>query len=152
LPSAWRPSRTDLGLALRAAGNNLEMARASGINVDAMVLLALGLSNGLIALGVTFAQFRASRASRWAWERRRGVATLMIGEVLTGRRTVGRWIAGAVGGAVIFRLVVAAAIRAGLNPNALARHRGDRARGADRSRHHPPRPAWRPLPGASSRA
>jgi len=147
--------RTDLGVALRAAGNNPEMARASGINVEAMVLLALGLSNGLIALaGVTFAQFQGFASIQMGMGTAvMGVATLMIGEVLTGRRTVGRWIAGAVGGAVIFRLVVAAAIRAGLNPNALKLATAvivlavlivpviiRRAR------------AWRPLPGASSRA
>ena len=48
-----------------------------------------------------------------------GLANLMVGEALLGRRPVGRWIAGAVVGAVVFRLIVAAAIRAGLNPNAL---------------------------------
>ena len=48
-----------------------------------------------------------------------GLANLMVGETLLGRRSIGRWIAGAVVGAVVFRLLVAAAIRAGLNPNAL---------------------------------
>ena len=43
----------------------------------------------------------------------------MVGEALVGRRSIGRWIAGAVVGAVVFRLLVALAIRAGLNPNAL---------------------------------
>lgn len=147
--------RTDLGLAMRAAGNNPEMARASGINVDAMVLLGLGLSNGLIALaGVTFAQFQGFASIQMGMGTAvMGVATLMIGEVLTGRRTIARWIAGAVVGAVIFRLVVAAAIRAGLNPNALKLASAvivlavlvvpvviRRAR------------AWCPLPGASTRA
>jgi putative ABC transport system permease protein len=48
-----------------------------------------------------------------------GLANLMVGEALLGKRSVGRWIAGAVAGAVVFRLLVAAAVRAGLNPNAL---------------------------------
>ena len=48
-----------------------------------------------------------------------GLAYLMVGEALLGRRPIGRWIAGAVVGAVVFRLLVAAAVRAGLNPNAL---------------------------------
>ncbi len=41
---------TDLGLAMRAAGNNPQMAKAVGIDVDRMIVLGLGLSNGLIAL------------------------------------------------------------------------------------------------------
>lgn len=112
---------TDCGLALRAAGNNPAMARAAGIRVDAMVLLALGLSNGLIALaGVMFAQFQGfSSIQMGVGTAVMGVATLMLGEVLAGTRPIGRWIAGAVIGAVAFRLVVAAAIRAGLDPNAL---------------------------------
>ncbi len=48
-----------------------------------------------------------------------GVATLMVGETLLGRRSLGRWIAAAVVGAVVYRLAVAGALRAGLNPNAL---------------------------------
>ena len=45
-----------------------------------------------------------------------GVASLMVGETLLGKRSLGRWIAGAAAGAVVFRLLVAAAVRAGLNP------------------------------------
>jgi putative ABC transport system permease protein len=48
-----------------------------------------------------------------------GLAMLMVGEGLFGKRSPGRWIGSAVAGAVIFRLLVAGAIRAGLNPNAL---------------------------------
>ena len=44
---------------------------------------------------------------------------MMIGETLLGKRTIGRWISGAVVGAVVFRLLVAAAVRAGLNPDSL---------------------------------
>jgi putative ABC transport system permease protein len=43
----------------------------------------------------------------------------MLGEAVLGRRPLWRWIAGAVAGAVLFRLLVAAAVRAGLDPNAL---------------------------------
>ena len=35
-----------------------------------------------------------------------GLANLMLGEALLGRRPLWRWIAGAVAGAVVFRLLV----------------------------------------------
>jgi putative ABC transport system permease protein len=112
---------TDLGLAMRAAGNNPRMAKAVAIDVDRMVVLGLGLSNGLIALsGALFAQFEGfANIQMGIGALVTGLANLMIGEALLGRRTIWRWIAGAVVGAVAFRLLVAAAVRAGLNPNAL---------------------------------
>ena len=112
---------TDLGLAMRAAGNNPQMAKALGIDVDRMVVVGLGLSNGLIALaGALFAQYQGfANIQMGIGAVVTGVATLMVGETLLGKRPIGRWIAGAVAGAVAFRLAVAAAVRAGLNPNAL---------------------------------
>jgi putative tryptophan/tyrosine transport system permease protein len=112
---------TDLGLALRAAGNNPAMAKALGINVERMVVVGLGLSNGLIALsGALFAQYSGfANIQMGIGAIVTGVAMLMVGETLFGKRSLGRWIAGAVGGAVVFRLVVAGAVRAGLNPDAL---------------------------------
>jgi putative ABC transport system permease protein len=112
---------TDLGLAMRAAGNNPQMAKAVGIDVDRMVVLGLGLSNGLIALaGGLLAQYQGfANIQMGVGAVVAGLATLMVGEALLGRRSIGRWIAGAVAGAVVFRLLIAAAIRAGLNPNAL---------------------------------
>jgi putative ABC transport system permease protein len=112
---------TDLGLALRASGNNPPMAKALGIDVDRMVVVGLGLSNGLVALsGGLLAQYEGfANIQMGIGAIVTGVATLMVGETLFGRRSLGRWIAGAVGGAVVFRLVVAAAVRAGLNPDAL---------------------------------
>jgi putative ABC transport system permease protein len=112
---------TDLGLAMRAAGNNPQMAKAVGIEVDRMVVLGLGLSNGLIALaGALLAQYQGfANIQMGIGMGVTGVATLLIGETLLGRRPVGRWIAGAIAGAVVFRLLLALALKAGLNPNAL---------------------------------
>ena len=112
---------TDLGLAMRAAGNNPQMAKALAVDVDRMFVLGLGLSNGLIALaGALLAQFEGfANIQMGIGALVTGLANLMVGEALLGRRPIGRWIAGAVVGAVVFRLLVAAAVRAGLNPNAL---------------------------------
>jgi putative ABC transport system permease protein len=112
---------TDLGLAMRAAGQNPRMARAVSIDVNLMIIFGLGLSNGLIALsGALQAQYEGFASIQMAIGAVvTGVATLMVGETLFGRRRLGRWIAGAAVGAVVFRLLIALAIRAGLNPNAL---------------------------------
>jgi putative ABC transport system permease protein len=113
--------RTDLGMAMRAAGNNPQMARSVGIDVDRMVVAGLGLSNGLIALaGGLFAQYEGfANIQMGIGAVVMGVATLLVGEALVGQRSPGRWVAGAVAGSVLFRLLVAGAIRAGLTPNAL---------------------------------
>jgi putative ABC transport system permease protein len=112
---------TRVGLAMRASGNNPQMAKSVALDVDVMIVLGLGLANGLIALaGSLFAQYQGfANVEMGIGAVVTGLANLMIGEALVGRRTVGRWIAGAVIGAVVFRLLVAAAVRAGLNPNAL---------------------------------
>jgi len=113
--------RTDLGLAMRAAGNNPRMAKAVGVEVDRMVVLGLGLSNGLIALsGALFAQQQGfANIELGIGALVAGLATLMVGESLLGKRPLWRWIAGVVVGAVAYRLLAAAVIMAGLNPNAL---------------------------------
>ena len=112
---------TDLGLAMRAAGNNPQMAKAVGIDVDRMVVLGLGLSNGLVALaGGLLAQYEGfANIQMGIGAVVTGVATLMVGETLVGKRPLWRWIAGAVVGALVFRLLVAAALRAGLATDAL---------------------------------
>jgi putative ABC transport system permease protein len=112
---------TDLGTAMRAAGSNPQMARAVAIDVERMVVLGLGVSNALIALsGALIAQYQGfANISMGVGAVVTGLANLMVGETLLGKRSIGRWIAGAVVGAVVFRLLVAGAIRAGLNADAL---------------------------------
>lgn len=41
---------TEMGSGLRATGCNQEMAKAQGININAMKILGLSVSNGLVAL------------------------------------------------------------------------------------------------------
>jgi putative tryptophan/tyrosine transport system permease protein len=112
---------TELGSAMRAAGDNPLMARAIALDVNGMVVLGLCLSNGLIALsGALFAQYSGfANIQMIVGVVVTGLANLMLGEALLGRRPLWRWVAGAVAGAVLFRLLVAAAVRAGLDPNAL---------------------------------
>ena len=113
--------RTDLGLAMRAAGSSPTMAKSLAIDVDRMMVFGLALSNGLIGFsGALYAQYQGfADIQMGIGALVTGLANLMLGEALLGRRSIGRWITGAVVGALVFRLLVALAIRAGLNPNAL---------------------------------
>jgi putative ABC transport system permease protein len=113
--------RTDLGTAMRATGDNDQMIRALGVDVRNMIVLGLALSNGLIATaGALLAQYQGFADVQMGigmvvW----GMASVIIGEALVGGRQLGLIITGAAMGSVLFRLLVAIALRAGLNPNDL---------------------------------
>ena len=113
--------RTNLGTAMRATGDNAQMIRALGADDRNMVILGLALSNGLVALsGSVLAQYQGFADVQMGigmvvW----GLASVIIGEALVGTRQLGFAITGAVMGSVLFRLLVAVALRWGLNPNDL---------------------------------
>jgi putative ABC transport system permease protein len=113
--------RTNIGTAMQAAGDNAQMIRALGVNVENMIVLGLAVSNGLVALsGALLAQYQGFADVQMGigmivW----GLASIIIGEALVGVRQLGLIITGAVMGSVLFRLLVAIALRAGLDPNDL---------------------------------
>ena len=113
--------RTELGTAMRASGDNPQMIRALGVNVERYRVWGLALSNGLVALsGALLAQYQGFADAQMGigmivW----GLASVIIGESLTGSHSLGLAIYGAVAGSVLFRLLVAIALRWGLNPNDL---------------------------------
>lgn len=112
---------THFGTALRATGNNVQMVRAQGINNNGMIIFGLALSNGLVALsGSLLAQYQGFAdvqmgIGMMVW----GLASIIIGEALVGKSGLGITIAGAVMGTILFRLLIAIALRWGLNPNDL---------------------------------
>jgi putative ABC transport system permease protein len=113
--------RTDLGLAVRAAGGNPQAARALGLDTGVMTTLGLVLANGLVALtGALFAQYQGfADVSMGMGMIVTALACLVLGEALLGRATLRRQILGTLIGTIAFRLLVAAAIRAGLPANDL---------------------------------
>jgi len=122
--SVWvlaRFLRTDLGLALRAAGGNAQAARALGLDTGLMETLGLVLANGLVALaGALFAQYQGfANVSMGAGMIVTALACVVVGEGLLGRQTLRRQIAGTLIGTIAFRLLVAAAVAAGLPSDAL---------------------------------
>jgi len=112
---------TELGAALRAAGDNEQMTRALGVDVRNMVVLGLAVSNGLVAFaGALLAQYQGFAdvqmgIGMMVW----GLASVIIGEALVATNQIGLVIAGALMGSLVFRLLVAIALRAGLDPNDL---------------------------------
>jgi putative ABC transport system permease protein len=113
--------RTDLGLAMRAAGGNPQAARALGLDTGLMATLGLVLANGLVALaGALFAQYEGfANVTMGAGMIVTALACVVVGEGLLGRRTLRRQIAGTLIGTIVFRLPVAAAVAAGLPSDAL---------------------------------
>jgi putative ABC transport system permease protein len=113
--------QTNLGAAMRATGNNSQMARALGVNDEGMIILGLAISNGLIGLaGAFLAQYQGFADIQMGigmivW----GLASVIIGEALVGTPQTGMAIIAAVIGSVLFRLLVAIALRLGLDPNDL---------------------------------
>jgi len=112
---------TNIGLAMRATGDNPQMIRALGVNVEWVTTLGVGLSNGLVALsGALLVQYQGFADLQMGigmvvW----GFASVMIGESLVRDTHLGILICGAVMGSVLFRLLLAIALRWGLNPNDL---------------------------------
>lgn len=113
--------RTNLGSAMRASGDNAQMIRALGVNVENMIVLGLAISNGLIAFaGALLAQYQGFADVQMGigmvvW----GLASVIIGRALVGSDTLGSALAGTVMGSVLFRLIIAVALRWGLDPNDL---------------------------------
>jgi putative ABC transport system permease protein len=114
--------KTELGAAMRATGDNARMLRALGTSTDRMTILGLAMSNGLVALaGSLFAQMQAfADAQMGIGVIVLGLASVILGQTLVGPvRSVTLAVVGAVMGAVLFRLLVAIAIRMGLDANDL---------------------------------
>lgn len=109
---------TDLGLALRATGENEKMVRAQGIDDNAMRLFGLALANGLTALsGGLVAQFQGfADVGMGLGMIVAGLAAVIIGETLVRPHGVGMMIVAVVVGSVIYRAVIAAAVFVGLGP------------------------------------
>ncbi|MCK9167435.1 MAG: ABC transporter permease [Bacteroidales bacterium] len=113
--------RTNLGTAMRATGDNDQMIRALGVNTQVMIILGIGISNGFIALaGSMLAQYQGFAdvqmgIGMMVW----GLASVIIGEALISEKSLGLVIAVAVMGSILFRLLVAIALRWGMNPNDL---------------------------------
>jgi putative ABC transport system permease protein len=107
--------KTQLGFALRATGDNPGMARALGVNTDAMKMMGLSISNGLVALsGSLVAQYQGfSDIGMGIGTIVSGLASVIIGEMIIGEKSISFATFSALLGSFIYRLSVGIALRLG---------------------------------------
>lgn len=111
---------TEIGSAMRATGNNEDMVRALGVNTKMTKLLALMVSNALVALsGALVCQSQKyGDVGSGTGAIVIGLAAIVIGEVLLGRLTAFYWkLISVVLGSVIYFVIRALVLRMGMNAN-----------------------------------
>lgn len=118
--AAWL-LRTDIGLAFRAVGSNETMARAQGISTAAAIVFGLGAANALVAFaGATVAQTQGYADVAMGFGLLiNGLAALIIGEALIGRRSVLAQLAAPFAGSVVYYQVISLGLAAGVHPSDL---------------------------------
>ena len=112
---------TRLGLSIRATGDNPDMVRASSINTTFTITVGLCIANAMTALsGAVLAQYQKSADINLGTGMVViGLASLIIGETLFGRGGLWTRAVAAVAGSIIYRFIIALAMRANLPSEAL---------------------------------
>lgn len=107
---------TEVGMSLRATGINKAMSRAQGIDTDFMIILGLSISNGLIALaGGLFSQVSGVSAStNGTGMLVVGLASIIIGEAICGKKDFKRNLIAVIVGTVIYYLITDIIIMTGI--------------------------------------
>ena len=105
--------KTEVGLAIRATGDNKRMIRSFSANTDRYIILGLGLSNALVAFsGALIAQYsKFSDVNMGIGMIVIGLASVIIGEAIFGTKTIFRATLAVVFGAIIYRIIYALALR-----------------------------------------
>lgn len=113
--------RTEIGLALRATGDNEQMVRGLGTSTDMTTILGVSISNGFVALaGALIAQNQGfADVGMGIGMIVMGLASVIIGEGLFRPRGVSSVLLAVVGGTFAYRLFLGIALRAGLPPSNL---------------------------------
>jgi putative ABC transport system permease protein len=113
--------RTEIGLALRATGDNEQMVRGLGTDTNMMTILGVSIANGLVALsGALVAQNQGfSDVGMGIGMIVLGLASVIIGEGIFRPRGVTAILLAVVGGAFAYRLFVGIALQLGLRPSDL---------------------------------
>ncbi|MGM0884378.1 MAG: ABC transporter permease [Bacillota bacterium] len=105
--------KTDIGLSLRATGDNARMIRSFGANTDLTTIFGVALSNALVATsGALVAQYQKFADNNMGIGMIViGLASVIIGEAIFGARTIFRATLAVVLGSIIYRIIYALALR-----------------------------------------
>ncbi|ERM17817.1 ABC transporter permease [Brevibacillus sp. 7WMA2] len=109
---------SDIGLDLRATGDNPTMIRSYGVGTDGTLIMGLALSNALVALsGALIAQFQGfGDVNMGIGMIIIGLASVIIGEVIVGDKSIMRATFAVIIGSLLYRFVIAYALKVGLSP------------------------------------
>ncbi len=115
----WWFLTTDLGLSIRATGDNGPMITSFGVSTDFTKTLTLGLSNGLVGMcGALVAQYQGfSDISMGVGLILVGLASVIMGQAILGQRFLLVAVYAVVVGAVLYRIIIFFALKVGLDPN-----------------------------------
>lgn len=104
--------QTAFGLAMQATGANSQMITSQGVNTDRVIILTVGLSNGLSAVsGALLCQSQgAADVNMGVGTIVAGLASVIVGETLFGCRSIGRALLAALLGSLTYRLAIALAL------------------------------------------
>ena len=104
---------TRLGLSIRATGDNPDMVRASSINTGFTITIGLCISNSITALsGAVLAQYqKTADINLGTGMVIIGLASLIIGETVFRRGKVWMKVLGAIIGCILYRFIIAIALR-----------------------------------------
>jgi putative ABC transport system permease protein len=108
--------QTELGMSVRATGNNEQMIRSLGVNTSTMKLVGLATGNALVALsGGLVAQYQGfADIGMGIGMIVAGLASVIIGEALVGNQTLIRAIIAAIVGSIVYRAVISLVLQLGL--------------------------------------
>jgi putative ABC transport system permease protein len=112
---------TEVGLALRASGDNEQMLRSIGCDTDKNILIGCALSNGLIALGGALVAQRQGfcDVNMGIGIIVMGLACVILGEALFYPRRVATMLLAAIVGTFLYRLIIVVVLWLGLSPGLL---------------------------------
>ena len=110
----YRFLSSEKGLAMRATGANVRMAKAQGIAVNRQVLFGLSLSNGFVALaGALFAQSQGfADVTMGVGTIIAGLAAVIVGEAIFNPKVIFAALVACVIGSIFYRLAIAMALNA----------------------------------------
>ena len=110
--------KTNCGLCIRAIGDNEKMARSSSMNVDLYRILALMISNGLIALsgGLIASDQGYADMNSGTGMLVVGLAAVVIGEAFIRNRSVLAGLISCLLGSIVYRIIMAVAVKTRVFP------------------------------------